>query len=115
MMILSTSISVRARRSTADRSSQAGDGERDQGQPVPTRLWLVVKLDNILVARFPLHNGIEPLMFSYWTTCVHSLYRRFKSCYPDHRSPCQMPIRIRSRIGQRLDLAGLSGVVLAAA
>jgi hypothetical protein len=60
MMILSTSISVRARRSTADRSSQAGDGERDQGQPVPTRLWLVVKLDNILVARFPLRNGIEP-------------------------------------------------------
>jgi len=65
MMILSISISVRARRSTADRSSQAGDGERDQGQPVPTRLWLVVKLDNILVARFPLRNGIEPLMFSY--------------------------------------------------
>jgi hypothetical protein len=38
MMILSTSISVSARRSTADRSSH---------QPLPTRFWIVV--DHILV------------------------------------------------------------------
>src|SRR6188508_3727895 len=76
MTTLSIKISVSARRSTADRSSHASDGERDQHQPAPTQPWLVLSSITsplIMTGEYRLLSG-PPASFN---TSEPSQYCRF--------------------------------------